>query len=234
MFQGFTQETSDFLWDLSFHNERPWFQEHRELYNRVLHVPFHALAEDVHARMNQDFPLADFELHVSRIYRDARRLFGRGPYQDHLWFTLYHRDNRLTEGPVFWFEISPARFGYGMGFYDASPAEMEAFRSRVDADPAGFERLVSDAVKMRGFHLSGPEYKRMRKDLGPVINPWYNRKRFSLELEKDFDPALLGPDLTDRLCRVYRRLMPLYEYLYECCLSAREKNPDELRRMEDA
>ena len=26
MFEGFTQATSDFLWDLSFNNERPWFQ----------------------------------------------------------------------------------------------------------------------------------------------------------------------------------------------------------------
>ena len=27
------------------------------------------------------------------------------------------------------------------------------------------------------------------KDLGPVINPWYNRKRVGLEREQDFDPA---------------------------------------------
>ena len=25
MFEGFTQETSEFLWELSFNNERPWF-----------------------------------------------------------------------------------------------------------------------------------------------------------------------------------------------------------------
>ena len=30
MFEGFTMETSQFLWDLSFNNERPWFQAHKE------------------------------------------------------------------------------------------------------------------------------------------------------------------------------------------------------------
>ena len=79
MFNGFTKETSEFLWELSFHNERPWFQEHKDQYLRVLHEPFHALAEDTRALMAENWPLSDFDLHVSRIYRDARRLFGRGP-----------------------------------------------------------------------------------------------------------------------------------------------------------
>lgn len=227
MFEGFTNETSEFLWELSFNNERPWFQAHRDQYQRVLHVPFHALAEDVSRRMRQDFPMENFSLHVSRIYRDARRLFGRGPYKDHLWFTLSNGDNRYTEGPMFWFEISAVDFGYGLGFFDVTPSEMEAFRAAVDANPARFERLASAAMKMRGFSVSGPEYKRMKKDLGPVINPWYNRKRFGLEHSRDFDPELLGPDLVNTLCRAYARLMPLYEYLYECYRSAQERHPDE-------
>ena len=234
MFEGFTRETSEFLWDLSFHNERPWFQENRDRYLRVLHEPFHALAEDTAALMQRDYPLAGFSLHVSRIYRDARRLFGRGPYKDHLWFTLSNGSNRYTEGPMFWFELSASSFSYGLGFFDITPSEMEAFRNSVDANPARFERLAADAMKMRGFRVTGPEYKRPKKDLGPVIHPWYNRRRFGLEHAKDFDPALLGPELTGTLVRAYRRLMPLYDYLFECYCSAQEQNHDELRRIDDA
>ena len=222
-FQGFTKETSDFLWELSFNNERPWFQEHREEYQRVMHEPFHALAEEIHQTMAREFPEENFTLHVSRIYRDARRLFGRGPYNDHLWFTVFNAENRFTEGPMFWFELSPAVFSYGLGFFDVSAAETEAFRKRVDADPARFERLAGDAMKMRGFRVTGPEYKKPKKDLGPIINPWYNRKRFGLQYEKDFDPALLDVSLVDRLLRTYRRLMPLYRYLHECYSSVQEQ-----------
>ena len=28
MFTGFSDATIDFLWELRFHNERPWFLEH--------------------------------------------------------------------------------------------------------------------------------------------------------------------------------------------------------------
>lgn len=219
MFNGFTQETSDYLWELSFNNERPWFLEHKEEYLRVLHIPFHTLGEDMLALMSKEFPLSDFELHVSRIYRDARRLFGRGPYKDHLWFTLKTGGNRHTEGPMFWFELSASRFSYGLGFFDLTPEEVDAFRKSVDANPVRFERLASDALKMRGFHVIGEEYKRPKKDMGPVINPFYNRKRFGLEHESDFNPEKLGPDLPQKLLRAYRRLMPMYNYLRECYTS---------------
>ncbi len=233
-FDGFSPAASEFLWELSFNNERPWFQAHKDQYEAAVHEPFQALAEEVSARMSRDYPLAEFRLHVSRIYRDARRLYGRGPFKDHLWFTLFHAANRYTEGPMFWFEISPAEFSYGLGYFDISPAEMDAFRRRVDANPAQFETLAASAMKMRGFHVIGPEYKRQKKDLGSVINPWYNRKRFGLEYAHNFDAALLGPDLPDRLCRCFRRLMPLYEYFYACYAAAQEQSPDELRRIDHA
>ena len=81
--------------------------------------------------------------------------------------------------------------------------------------------------------MTGPEYKRAKKDLGPVISPWYNRKRVGLERERDFDPAQLGPDLTSTITRAFKRLMPMYDYLYACYRSAQEQNHDELRRMDN-
>lgn len=31
MFTGFSDATIDFLWELRFHNERPWFLEHKQV-----------------------------------------------------------------------------------------------------------------------------------------------------------------------------------------------------------
>ena len=97
MFEGFTQETSEFLWELSFNNERPWFLAHREQFERCLNRPFRALAQESLRLLSERCPERDFRMHVSRIYRDARRLFGRGPYKDHLWFTLFC-DKALYKG----------------------------------------------------------------------------------------------------------------------------------------
>ena len=214
MFNGFTPEASEFLWDLSFNNERPWFQAHKEQFERCLKAPFAALAEDTAALMRERYPLTDWQLHVSRIYRDARRLFGRGPYKDHLWFTVKDGAD-YSAGPCFWFEISAAAFSYGMGFFDASPAEMALFRRRVDADPARFERLAVESLSHRGLRLIGPEYKKPRGSLGEVIDPWYNRRSLAVESAHDFGGELLRPELPEILANTYDKLMPLYAYFLE-------------------
>ncbi|MBQ5567911.1 MAG: DUF2461 family protein, partial [Oscillospiraceae bacterium] len=84
MFTGFSEKTGGFLWELSFNNERPWFLAHRQEFEDFVHTPFKALAKDTIDLMNARFPDFEGAAHLSRIYRDARRLFGRGPYKDQL------------------------------------------------------------------------------------------------------------------------------------------------------
>ena len=141
MFSGFSEKTGAFLWDLAFNNERPWFLAHKQEFEDFVNTPFKAMAADTCAGMKKRLP--DFEglVHISRIYRDARRLFGRGPYKDHLWFTLWTSDVS-KHGPAFWFEIGPSAYRYGMGFWETSPAQMEAYRRAIDANPARFLRIV--------------------------------------------------------------------------------------------
>ena len=194
MFNGFTKATSDFFWELNFNNERPWFLEHKEEFERVLNTPFKALAAETNERMEQRFPDMNCKLHVARIYRDARRLFGRGPYKDHLWFSIKH-DDGLLEGPMFWFEIGAAEFSYGMGFYSASAAQMQTFRNIVDANPAAFESLVENIEKYPEFILTGEFYSRPKGTHSEKIDNWYNRRRLGLEHTEDFGGDLYSPEL---------------------------------------
>ena len=214
MFNGFTQKTSDFLWDLSFNNERPWFLEHKGEFEEHLNQPFKALAADTHELMKLRYPQMECRLHVARIYRDARRLFGRGPYKDHLWFSIKSGDV-LLEGPMFWFEIGAAEYSYGMGFYSATAQQMEAFRKSIDANPARFERLVKEIEKHREFVLSGQEYKRPKGDHGERINRWYNRRRIGLECCKDFGGDIFSPELPQILVDGFSKLMPMYDFFLE-------------------
>ena len=138
-FTGFTKETGEFLWELAFHNEKPWFEAHRAQFLRSVKEPFDALARETLALMQEKYPDEPYSLHISRIYRDARRLFGRGPYKDHLWFTLWTGEERHNS-PVFWFELGPASYSYGVGFYTATSEQMAALRRSIDANPAEMER----------------------------------------------------------------------------------------------
>ena len=218
MFQGFSEKTGAFLWELAFHNERPWFLEHKQEFEDRVNTPFKAMAADCYDALRLRCP--DFEgmVHVSRIYRDARRLFGRGPYKDHLWFSVTPAEAQ-RDGPTLWFEISPSEYSYGCGFYGATPAQMEAFRRSIDANPARFLRLAK-AMQRAGWAIDGPSYARPKKKLeDPLLNAWYNLKWAGLSKSFDWGEAGYAPDLPQTVAEAFAQLMPLLRYFMDVYLS---------------
>ena len=209
-FQGFTNETSEFLWDLAFHNERPWFLEHKEQFLRVLKEPFDELGRETLSLMRQRHPEGNWQLHISRIYRDARRLYGRGPYKDHLWLTIW--DGLPGEdNPAFWFELSAASWMYGVGLYDTAPERMEAWRAYIRANAGQMERLARRLDRNKTFSLAGEDYKRPKGDVGELLNPWYNKRWPGITAEFDFGGDALRPELPSILADGYDFLMPYYQ-----------------------
>ena len=154
MFQGYDQQTVDFLWGIRFNNDRSWFQEHKEQYQTHLLAPTRALGEQLYDGLHAMLPHEPLILKVSRIYRDARRLHGQGPYKDHLWLCVRTGDQDWTGRPTFYFEIAPDYYSYGMGFWCAAPALMALYRQRIDADPKPLEKLVRRFDRQQTFRLT--------------------------------------------------------------------------------
>ncbi len=214
MFSGFSEKTGSFLWELAFNNERPWFLEHKQEFEDFVNTPFKALAADSVSLMNTRFPDFSGEAHVSRIYRDARRLFGRGPYKDHLWFTAAD-SQALRDGPAFWFEISPSSYAWGMGWYSVTPAQMEFLRRSVDANATRFLRLIQ-TLERKGWAPSGEPYKRPKALHDDVLlDDWYNRRWMGTEKSFDWGSTAYSASLTGAVVDAWAELMPFYRYLME-------------------
>ena len=211
-FAGFTPETSQFLWDLAFHNERPWFNAHKEQFLRVLKEPFDALGRETLDLLQAGRPDLPWQLHVSRIYRDARRLYGRGPYKDHLGVTIWGSVEK-HDNPAFWFEISGAGWEYGVGLFAPESGRMEDYRRYILEHTAEMEKLARRLEGQSVFRLTGADYKRPKGDVGPVLNPWYNKKWVGISAAYDFEGALLTPELPRILAEGYGFLMPYYDLL---------------------
>ena len=170
MFQGYDQQTVDFLWGIRFNNDRSWFQEHKEQYQTHLLAPTRALGEQLYDGLHAMLPHEPLILKVSRIYRDARRLHGQGPYKDHLWLCVRTGDQDWTGRPTFYFEIAPDYYSYGMGFWCAAPALMALYRQRIDADPKPLEKLVRRFDRQQTFRLTGPEQGTGVRPPTPVVS----------------------------------------------------------------
>lgn len=213
MFQGFSQEAVDFLWGIRFNNERGWFEARKEEYLTLVAGPMRELGEQVHAAVEEEFPKLGLNLHVSRIYRDARRLHGRGPYKDHLWFTLRRPKEEWVSQPAFYFELAPEYYSMGMGWYDATPLTMAKLRARIDRDPAAMEKLMRKLNRQKELVLETEDYKRPRAPApSKLLEPWYRARSFTICHNDKLTDELFSRDIVDRLKQDFTFLLPYYDY----------------------
>ena len=212
MFEGFSQQTVDFMWGIRFNNERSWFEAHKAEYQDCFLRPMRELGAQVQAGLLERFPRCGLNLKVSRIYRDARRLFGRGPYKDHLWLSLFRFQSEAGGHPVLWFELAPEGWSYGMGFWEAPAPIMERHRARIDRDPGPLLKLHNRLAKQDEFTLQGPDYKRPKPCGEPRLAAWYNKKSLSIGHEEELSELLYTPGLAQRLTEGFTFLLPCYDY----------------------
>lgn len=213
MFEGFSPRTIDFMLNLRLNNKKVWFEAHKEEYQKELLAPMKALGQEVFQRISAAYKDYGFMHKVSRIYKDARRLrVGDGPYRDHLWFSIEKPSEEWTATPVFWFEVLPEGWRYGLGYYQAKSGTMAKLRRRIDSNPKAFEKLIAPLGKQDEFVLEGPEYMRKKEGPTPKTAEWYNKKSFSLIHQQPNGEELYSKDLADRIISGYEFLMPLYDY----------------------
>lgn len=213
MFQGFDPQVVDFLWGIRFNNEKSWFEAHKQEYLDWLYTPMKELTAQVYGALRAEAEELGLNSKVSRIYRDARRLHGRGPYKDNLWFTVERPHDIWTSEPALWFEVDPEGYSYGLGYWYMPPLTAAKLRARMERDPKELETLVRKLNKRPELVLSGEEYKRP-KGTAPTkaLESWYNRKGISIGYSAPHDERLSSPALAEELIDTFRFLMPFMRY----------------------
>jgi uncharacterized protein (TIGR02453 family) len=214
-FEGFSQATIDFMWNLRFNNNKPWFEEHKAEFIEVFQNPMKALGREVFGRVEADFGGRGFIHKVSRVYKDARRVKYGEPYRPNLWFSIERPvpdGVEWTSTPVFWFELSPDNWTYGLGYYSARAETMAKLRARIYKKPKAFEKLIAPLGNQSEFALEGAEYVRKKEAPTEKTAAWYNKKSFSLIHEGRHGKELFTADLADRIVKGYAFLMPFYDY----------------------
>ena len=207
----------DFMWGIRFNNNRDWYQAHKEEYLTAFYHPMVALADEMLEFLGAKRPDDGLIRKVTRIYRDARRLFGRGPYKDHLWFTV-ERPTAPTEEwtgkPCFWFELGPDYWSYGLGYWAPKPVTMAKLRAKITREPEPMERLTRRLNRNAEFALSTEDYRRPRSQPpSETLAPWYRAKSFVIEHTEPLTEELYSRAIVERLKTGYAFLLPYYDWL---------------------
>ena len=115
---------------------------------------------------------------------------------------------------MFWFELGPEGYSYGMGFWQAPAVTMAKFRARMDREPQGHGK-AGPPLPEAGRVCAGGGRTTSRPKAAPsrLLTPWYSKKSFALSHDAPHGEPLWSHDLVDLLLEGYEFLLPYYEYM---------------------
>ncbi len=163
-FAGFPRETFAFLEGIAAHNDKTWFEAHRDLYEAGYVAPARAFVEALGPRLRKISSSVQFEPRVngsmSRINRDIRFSKDKRPYKDHLDIWFWHGDRKGWDCPGFWFRLTAKEAYTGVGMHMFDKPQLETFRNAVVHPRSGKALLAAvGKVAKAGYAVEGKTRK---------------------------------------------------------------------------
>ena len=178
-FTGFTPDAMQFLVDLAFNNERPWFQAHKADYERLLKEPLEAMCADLGDELaKRGVPLQRRSQVVALPHLPRHALLeGQVAVQDESSRQAFRgsamaprratANRSATAAATSTCRRRAATWAAGCGIPE--PARLAAFRKAVDEDPDDALGALEDPCSWRASSRStATMYKRVPGAMRPT------------------------------------------------------------------
>ena len=215
---NFSKESLDFLFENRLMDSKPWFLEHRSIYEEKVLEPMRELVEaltptmlDIDERMICEPKIGRS---ISRIYRDTRFSRDKSVFREKIW-CIFLRDKKLYDGlPAFFVEVTPDGFSYGCGYWKASTASMEKFREFILNDDKDYKAARRAVEKSEIFELYAEKLKRTKyPNESEEKREWLDMKNIgAICYSNDFE-LLFSDRLAEKLATDLKTLAPFYKFL---------------------
>jgi uncharacterized protein (TIGR02453 family) len=211
----FSNDTLDFLRALTRHNDRAWFNAHKDEYEAHVRTPMLATIE----RLAIDFPRIAPDLLASprsmyRIYRDTRFSPDKTPYKTHTSAAFSHQALARNESASLYFHLGPDQLWIGGGLYNPQTAQLRPIREHIVANLRSFRQLVTSPEFRRIGGIKGSMLKRVPRGFLPNHEAVDYLKLKQYLIGEELDPQLaLGPRFCGELIRRFTTLAPFIQFL---------------------
>jgi uncharacterized protein (TIGR02453 family) len=213
-----SQDTLNFLKEVTQNNNREWFQDNKERYDiaRENVIEFAAAMIKELAKTDPGVADTDPKKAVKRIYRDIRFSKDKTPYKNHfgIGFSSSLTSSKDTTG--YYVHIMPGGSFAGGGYWQPKAEHIKAIRQEIDYNAAELKAIVDDGeyVKLfgdirnenslktlpRGYELTHPDIALLK------IKDFIGMHTFTdAGLQKAGSPQMVA----DVLAKIY----PLNEFL---------------------
>jgi len=206
----------NFLNDLSKHNNKPWFEQNRQVYEQAREMFerfINLLIDEFRASDDlQDLTAKDC---ISRIYRDIRFSKDKSPYKTNMWATIAPGGKKATR---MGYHLALQPQGHSLvagGMWEPSSGQLAIFRQAIDQDVAAFKKItqarsfrdnfgqiMGEKLKTapQGYDRTHPEIDLLQLKQIMVIHPYT-------------DSQVLAQDFPDQVISNCRAMRPFLDYL---------------------
>jgi len=136
----FDADALEFLGDLRRHNDRTWFNEHKERYERALREPFLEFIADAGPELRTISKNLVADPRPSggslfRIHRDVRFSKDKSPYKTHAG-AHFQLGGKGAHGPGYYLHLEPAECFVAGGIWMPEPEVLQQIRQRIADKPS--------------------------------------------------------------------------------------------------
>ncbi len=220
----FSQRALRFFRGLARHNEKPWFEAHREEYETEVRQPMRELIEDLDTRFAQFAPEigGNPKRSMFRINRDIRFSKDKSPYKTNAACWFHHLNAARSVGSDadagsagYYFHLQPGgRSMMGAGIWMPPRPQLNKLRSAIAKNPKGFDQMAhSIPRRFAGLDDEGA-LKRMPRGYAedhPAAK-WLRFQSFTRGRTLT-DAQVTSTSLAALLAREYEALLPLVRWL---------------------
>lgn len=214
-----------FFKDLRRHNNKPWFEAHKEDYHALVVFPMRALIEELDVRFARSAPeiTGDPKKSMFRIYRDIRFSKDKSPYKTNAACWFWHKDadprvgDRAETGSAgFYFHLEPGGSLVGAGIWMPPRPVLNKVREAIAEQPHTFEKVVKHPGFKRRFGGLDKEgmLKRVPRGFAPEHRAaeWLRYQSFTAGRGLS-DREITSHTIGALLERDFVRLLPLVRWL---------------------
>jgi len=156
----FTEETFDFLTDLSGNNNRDWFDDNRQRYEDVVRTPALCFIEDIAtglATISSHFQAVPRKVGGSlmRVFRDTRFSKDKRPYKTNVGIHFRHEVGKDVHAPGFYVHIAPNECFVGVGIWRPDAKVLAKIRDRIVEHGDAWIAARDDRQFNKRFRLDG-------------------------------------------------------------------------------
>ena len=220
---AFTAETLRFFKQLAAHNNKEWFEAHRDDYENNVREPMRDLVEELDVRFARFAPEigGDPKRSMFRINRDIRFSKDKSPYKTNAGCWFHHRSasrkvgSEAAEGSAgFYFHLQPGKSFIGAGVWMPPRPQLNKLRSAIAEKPEGFVRMVQSLPKRFGGVSDEGALKRMPRGYSedhPAAK-WLKYQSFTTGRSLT-DAQVTSTKLPALLEREYEAMLPLVRWV---------------------